>query len=107
RDVQQPASKKSVWEAMKERRLQQARTDEDKKDLNARADLRVGALGSGSDYTPFLQHLGIASMNTGFGGDGGGGVYHSIYDSFARITKCGVLNFEHVIEISHIKGSIV
>jgi len=107
RDIQQPASKKSVWEAMKERRLQQARTDEEKKDLNSRADLRVGALGSGSDYTPFLQHLGIASMNTGFGGDGGGGVYHSIYDSFAWYTKFGDPTFEHGRALSQINGTIV
>jgi len=43
--------------------------------------LRLGALGSGSDYTPFLQHLGIASLNLGYGGEEGGGCYHSIYDS--------------------------
>jgi N-acetylated-alpha-linked acidic dipeptidase len=107
RDVRQPASKKSVWEAMKERRLQQARTEEDKKDLNSRADLRVGALGSGSDYTPFLQHLGIASMNTGFGGDGGGGVYHSIYDSFAWYIRFGDPTFEHGRALSQINGTIV
>lgn len=40
------------------------------------------ALGSGSDYTPFIQHLGIASLNVGFGGESGGGEYHSIYDTY-------------------------
>ena len=44
------------------------------------AEARIGALGSGSDYTPFLQHLGIPSIDMGFGGDYG--VYHSAYDSF-------------------------
>jgi N-acetylated-alpha-linked acidic dipeptidase len=106
-DVGQPASRKSVWEAMKEHRLQQARTDEDRKDLRERADLRVGALGSGSDYTPFLQHLGIASMNTGFGGDGGGGVYHSIYDSFYWYSKFGDPTFEHGRALSQVNGTIV
>ncbi len=54
-----------------------------------RKDLRIGALGSGSDYTPFLQHLGVPSANFGFGGDGGNsaGIYHSIYDSFTWYTK--------------------
>src|SRR5262249_15650046 len=70
------ASGKTAWEAMRERRINQAATDDDKKAISERADVRVGALGSGSDYTPFLQHVGIASMNTGFGGEGGGGVYH-------------------------------
>ena len=44
--------------------------------------LQLGALGSGSDFTPFLQHLGIASLNLGYGGEDNGGVYHSIYDDF-------------------------
>ncbi|HSE38302.1 MAG TPA: M28 family metallopeptidase, partial [Blastocatellia bacterium] len=107
RDVQQPASSKSVWTAMKDRRIEQARSDEDKKELNERTDLRIGALGSGSDYTPFLQHLGIASMNTGFGGDGGGGVYHSIYDSFAWYSKFGDPTFEHGRALSQVNGTIV
>jgi len=50
-------------------------------DLASRPDLRISALGSGSDYTPFLQHLGIASLNLGYGGEGDYGQYHSIYDS--------------------------
>ncbi len=107
RDVQQPGAKKSVWEAIKERRLEQAKTDEEKKELNERTDLRIGALGSGSDYTPFLQHLGIASMNTGFGGDGGGGVYHSIYDSFAWYTRFGDPTFEHGRALSQVNGTII
>jgi N-acetylated-alpha-linked acidic dipeptidase len=107
RDVQQPGAKGSVWDAMKARRVEQARTDEDKRELNERADLRIGALGSGSDYTPFLQHMGIASMNTGFGGEGGGGVYHSIYDSFAWYIKFGDPTFEHGRALSQVNGTIV
>lgn len=58
--------------------------DKDRTELRSSADLRLGALGSGSDFTPFLQHLGIASANLGFGGEapGSGGVYHSVYDTF-------------------------
>src|SRR5207248_2522059 len=54
----------------------------DKDKVRARADLRIGALGSGSDYTPFLQHLGIPSLNISFGGEDAAGIYHSIYDDF-------------------------
>ncbi|MBA3895978.1 MAG: M28 family peptidase [Sphingomonadaceae bacterium] len=51
-------------------------------------DMPIGALGSGSDYSAFLQHLGIPSLNVGFGGEGGGGgSYHSVYDSFYHVTK--------------------
>jgi len=45
-------------------------------------EFHISPLGSGSDYTPFLQHLGIATLDVRFGGEGGGGVYHSIYDDF-------------------------
>lgn len=54
----------------------------------AGGDMPLGPLGSGSDYSAFLQHLGIPSLNIGFGGEGGGGgSYHSAYDSFYHVTK--------------------
>jgi N-acetylated-alpha-linked acidic dipeptidase len=46
------------------------------------AEFHLAPLGSGSDYTPFLQHLGIASLSLGFDNESGNGVYHSAYDSF-------------------------
>jgi len=58
-----------------------------KQDAKTRADVRIGALGSGSDYTPFIQHLGIASINVGFGGEDAGGDYHSIYDSYDNYVR--------------------
>jgi len=46
-------------------------------------DLPIGALGSGSDYSAFIAHLGIPSINFSFGGEGNsGGVYHSAYDTW-------------------------
>jgi N-acetylated-alpha-linked acidic dipeptidase len=51
-------------------------------EIRGRTDLRIGALGSGSDFTPFLQFLGVASLNLDFGGQDQYGQYHSIYDSF-------------------------
>ena len=58
--------------------------------IRERADLRMGALGSGSDYTPFLQHLGVAVVNLGFGGLDDDGIYHSIYDDFYHFTKFSI-----------------
>jgi len=58
-----------------------------RQDAKTRADIRIGALGSGSDYTPFIQHLGIASINVGFGGEDAGGDYHSIYDSYDNYVR--------------------
>lgn len=47
------------------------------------ANLPMGAAGSGSDFSPFLDHVGVTTLNIGFGGEGeGGGVYHSRYDTF-------------------------
>ena len=108
RDVQQPRRKGSVLEAARDRRSRQARTDEDTRQAATRQDLAIGALGSGSDYTPFLQHLGIASLNTGFGGEDGGGVYHSIYDSIYWYTKFSDgATFEHGRALAQLNGTIV
>jgi N-acetylated-alpha-linked acidic dipeptidase len=55
---------------------------------SARArDPHIGALGSGSDYTVFIDHLGVASANMGYGGDQDAGIYHSIYDSYDFFTR--------------------
>ncbi len=60
--------------------------DEAKAEARDRSDLRIYPLGSGSDYTPFLQHLGIASANLGFGGEAPGGSYHTLYDTYEHFT---------------------
>ena len=52
------------------------------------SDLPIAALGSGSDYSSFLQHLGLPTLDIAFGGEGhSGGVYHSIYDSYDHFTR--------------------
>ena len=52
------------------------------KELMGKKTISIGALGSGSDFSPFIQHIGIPSFNLGFGGEDPGGEYHSIYDSY-------------------------
>jgi N-acetylated-alpha-linked acidic dipeptidase len=81
RDVTDPARNVSVGERLRAQRIVSARNAEDRKDAWDRRDLRIDALGSGSDYTPFLQHLGIASLNLSYDGEDEYGQYHSIYDS--------------------------
>lgn len=62
--------------------------DEDRrKDLETLGRLSIAPLGSGSDYTPFLQHAGIASANLAFRGEGRGGSYHTLYDTFEHFTR--------------------
>lgn len=60
--------------------------EQSKKDAQSRADLRIYPMGSGSDYTPFLQHLGIASANMSFGGESRDGSYHTLYDTYRHYT---------------------
>ena len=54
-------------------------------DVPAEGMVRVGNLGSGSDYTPFIQHLGVPS--TDIGSDGPYGVYHSTFDDYNWFIK--------------------
>jgi N-acetylated-alpha-linked acidic dipeptidase len=74
--------------------------------LRSRADLRLEALGSGSDFTPFLQHLGIAALNVGFGGEEQYGQYHSIYDSIAHFERFGDPGFDYVAKSAEVNGRL-
>ena len=87
RDISDPETKISIWKRDRLREIADARTAEQREEIRKRADLRIPALGSGSDYTAFLQHDGVASLNFGFGGEDGGGIYHSIYDDFYWFTN--------------------
>lgn len=60
--------------------------DNEKSTARERNDLRIYPMGSGSDYTPFLQHLGIASANVNFGGEADDGSYHTLYDTYEHYT---------------------
>ncbi len=82
RDVEDPEAKVPVWKRAQARALADASSAEKRKEIRQRRDLRLDALGSGSDYTVFIDHLGIASLNLGYGGEDDGGIYHSIYDDF-------------------------
>jgi N-acetylated-alpha-linked acidic dipeptidase len=71
-------------------------------------DMPMGPLGSGSDYTAYLQHLGIASLNVGFGGeDESGGVYHSLYDSFHHFTTFDDPGLKYGAALSKVAGRLV
>jgi N-acetylated-alpha-linked acidic dipeptidase len=103
RDIPDPQTKLTVWERARASRVVNGSATTRKEALERR-DLRIGALGSGSDYTPFLQHLGIASLNIGFGGEDGGGSYHSIYDSFDHYTRFGDPNFAYGVALAKVGG---
>jgi len=107
REVVDPKTGKSVFEAARERRVDQAKTDEEKAKASALSDLPLGSLGSGSDYTAFLDHLTVASLNFSFGGAGGGGIYHSIYDSFDWFTRFSDTTFEYGRALSQTVGTTI
>jgi N-acetylated-alpha-linked acidic dipeptidase len=92
----------------KRAQLRQLSTESDKRaELRARADLRIGALGSGSDYTVFLDHLGIASIDAGFGGEDFGGLqYHSIYDDFYWFTHYSDTDFSYGRALAQTMGTM-
>ena len=74
----------------------------------AGGDMPLGALGSGSDYSAFLQHLGIASLNVGFGGEGGGGgSYHSAYDTYYHVTRFDDPGMVYGAVLSKLVGRLV
>lgn len=64
------------------------------------------ALGSGSDYTPFIQHAGIAALNLGFGGENGGGEYHTIYDTYPHYKRFKDPNFAYGVALANTAGLI-
>jgi len=103
KSVPDPQTKMTVWERTRANQIVNG-SPTSKKDALERSDLRISPLGSGSDYTPFLQHLGIASLNIGFGGEDGGGSYHSIYDTFDHYTKFGDPGFAYGIALAKVCG---
>ena len=87
RDVDDPETKTSVWKRSQARAIARG-SREERNDARSRGDLRIAALGSGSDYSSFLQHNGVPSLDLRFGGfDNSDGIYHSIYDDYYYYTK--------------------
>jgi N-acetylated-alpha-linked acidic dipeptidase len=104
RTVQDPVRGVSLWEAARAHALEEAK-DEERAEIEKSQDLRIGALGSGSDYTAFLDHLTMASLNLGFGGESAGGIYHSNYDSFDWYTRFSDGEFVYGRALSQVIGT--
>ncbi|HEV2287439.1 MAG TPA: transferrin receptor-like dimerization domain-containing protein [Candidatus Acidoferrales bacterium] len=121
RDVQDPEVNVSVWQRAQASQIVTGKGfayDGDDEDVNqplaeyrrearTRPDLRIGASGSGSDFTPFLDHLGIASLNMGYAGEDEYGVYHSIYDDFYHFSHFGDPGFKYERTLAQTVGTAV
>jgi N-acetylated-alpha-linked acidic dipeptidase len=95
RDIEDPETKMSVWQRAQLSAIAEAKSADDRNELRQRADLRIEALGSGTDFTAYLDHLGIACLNLGFGGEDEQGIYHSIYDDFYWYTHFSDTDFAY------------
>jgi len=117
RDVKDPETNLTVWKRLQQRRIEGPRAaasaatttpvQQDRQEARQRADLRIGALGSGSDYSAFIDHLGVASLSIGFGGEDAGGVYHSVYDDFNWYTHFADTDFSYGRALAETAGLAV
>ena len=107
REILDPETKFSVWKRQQLHEIANAKTAEQREEIRKRADLRIPALGSGSDYTAFLQHDGVASLNIGFGGEDDGGIYHSIYDDFYWYTHFSDTDFVYGRALAQTGGTAI
>jgi len=72
-----------------------------------REDLRIYPLGAGSDYTAFIHHAGVPSLNLGFGGESGGGSYHSIFDSYDHYKRFSDGDYKYGTTLAKVNGRLV
>ncbi len=104
RDVLDPETGVSIGRRLQLLRIKLAATAEDRDTLRTEPDLRIDALGSGSDYSAFLQHLGIPCLSLGFGGEGDEAQYHSIYDDFQWYSHYADTSFEYGQTLARTSG---
>ena len=106
KDIADPETKMSVWERKRLSDIAAASAD-DRKEIRQRADLRISALGSGTDFTGFLDHLGIATLDMAYEGETEQGIYHSIYDDFFWYTHFSDNDFVYGRALSQTVGTAV
>ncbi|MDP9076636.1 MAG: M28 family peptidase [Bacteroidota bacterium] len=106
-NVIDPQTNVSVYDRKRAHDMVSASSAKDKKEILDRKGGRLESLGSGSDYSSFLQHLGIPTLDLGFGGEDGGGEYHSIYDSFDDYRRFKDSSFKYGLALSQTAGHAV
>ncbi len=107
RDIEDPETKMTVWQRAQLVAIANAKSAEAKKEIRQRGDLRIEALGSGTDFTAFIDHLGIATIDLGYGGEDDGGIYHSIYDDFYWYTHFSDTSFVYGRALAQTVGTSV
>lgn len=104
KSVTDPESGVSVFERQKANRAIKASSIKAKKDIFESTSYPLGAMGSGSDYSSFIQHIGVPSLNIGYGGEDDGGEYHSIYDSYDHYARFKDTEFVYGVALAKTAG---
>jgi N-acetylated-alpha-linked acidic dipeptidase len=104
-EVRDPLTQKTVAERARAYATLQGE-EVDREAAKAGRDLPLAPLGSGSDFTPFLQHLGVASLNLGFEGEEHYGQYHSIYDTYDHYRKFMDPGFVYGVAMAQVGGRL-
>ncbi len=106
-NVIDPQTQVSVFDRQKAQEIVGAPNLKIQKEIRDEKTLKLGALGSGSDFSSFLQHLGIPTLNLGFGGEDPGGEYHSIYDTYLDYSKFKDPGFSYGVSLASTAGRTV
>ena len=107
RDINDPEKNISVWQRARLSRISSAKNQEERSEIRKRAELTIGALGDGSDYTAFLDHAGVSALNIGYGGENDADQYHSIYDDFYWYTHFVDTDFSYGRALAQTGGTTV
>ncbi|HKI87676.1 MAG TPA: transferrin receptor-like dimerization domain-containing protein [Draconibacterium sp.] len=102
-----PQTHVSVFERQKAGEIVNTKNTEAREKIWNQKNLKLSALGSGSDYSSFIQHLGIPSLNLGFGGEGNGGEYHTIYDTYELYNRFKDPTFQYGVALAETAGHAV
>jgi N-acetylated-alpha-linked acidic dipeptidase len=107
KEVKDPQKSVTVFDRVKAKQIIEAKGTAAKKEALNKTQFEMGALGSGSDFSSFIQHLGVPSLNIGYGGEDAGGEYHSIYDSYDHYSKFKDPGFEYGVTLAKTTGRVV
>jgi N-acetylated-alpha-linked acidic dipeptidase len=102
-----PQTNASLFDRRKARQLVTTTNTDGRKKIMDEKEMKLGAMGSGSDYSSFIQHAGIPSLDLGFGGEGSGGEYHSIYDDYYDFTHFKDPGFHYEVALAQTAGRAV
>jgi N-acetylated-alpha-linked acidic dipeptidase len=105
RDIQDPETHMSVLQRARLASIAQAKDAEERNDIRKHSDLRVKAVGDGSDYTAFQDFAGISTLSVEFGDEDDGDQYHSIYDDFYWYTHFADTDFSYGRALAQTAGT--